>query len=316
MTGECLLPRAAATRGSTGTLFVTCLGIDAMLELDTRGADPIRLEKRRWSLPAGPTGVAIDDAAGRAVVWSQFDGRLSIVDLAESARTHEDVAIQYEPVPEVAAIAMGRKLFHLTDDLRIANDGVACASCHPDGRDDAFTWSTPEGPRQTIMLAGRVPNTEPYGWQGKHGNLKAYLGNTFSRLGGSGVSGPELESLMGYIQKLPHPQEGLASSGHPGDAEKGKALFNDAEVGCASCHVGGHDVDKVVHDVGSKAVADVVPKFDTPSLRYVSGSAPYFHDGRYKTLEALLNANDAEMGHTLQLTAHQRTDLTAYLEAL
>jgi hypothetical protein len=317
MSGECLLPRAAATRGSTGTLFVTCLGIDAMLELDTRGADPIRLEKRRWTVPSGPTGVAIDDAGGRAVVWSQFDGRLSIINLqGDASRTPESVAVQYEPVPEVAAIAMGRKLFHLTDDTRIANDGVACASCHPDGRDDAFTWSTPEGPRQTIMLAGRVPNTEPYGWQGKHGNLKAYLGNTFSRLGGSGVSGPELDSLMAYIQKLPPPQGQGLPEGHPGDADKGKSLFYDADVGCASCHVGGQDVDKVVHDVGSKAIADTVPKFDTPSLKFVRGSAPYFHDGRYKTLADLLNASDTEMGHTMQLTAHQRTDLTAYLESL
>lgn len=318
MSRECLLPRAAAARGTTGTLLVTCLGIDAMLELDTRGSDPIRLEKRRWLLPAGPTGVAVDDAAGRAVVWSQFEGRLSVVDLGgDRPRAPESMAVESDIAPSVMQVALGRQLFNLTDDTRIANDGVACASCHPEGRDDAFTWSTPEGPRQTIMLAGRVPNTEPYGWQGKHGNLKQYLGNTFSRLGGSGLNGAELDALMVYIQHLPGPPDDPSTRGFANaSVEEGKQLFFDADLACASCHVEGGGVDKVVHDVGSKAVADMTPKFDTPSLKFVRGTAPYFHDGRYKTLDDLLNARDSEMGHTLQLTAHQRTALSSYLESL
>ena len=61
------------------------------------------------------------------------------------------------PGPEPAArhqgswvtpqIARGRALFRVTDDGRLSRDGRACASCHPDGRDDALTWSTPDGPR-------------------------------------------------------------------------------------------------------------------------------------------------------------------------
>ncbi len=314
LTEECLLPRAAATRGSTGTLFITCLGVDKLLEVDTRGADPSRLERRRWSMPAGPTGVAVDDAGGRAIVWSQFEAKLSIVDIASPKKGEiVSVAVDYEPAPEVAAIARGRQLYHTTDDLRISNDGVACASCHPEGRDDAFTWSTPEGPRQTIMLAGRSVDTAPYGWQGKHGDLKTYLGNTFSRLGGSGVQGAELEALIAYLEKMPAPPEMVA---HQESIAEGKELFHDASLGCASCHVGGEGVDKVTHDVGSKAFADLDVKFDTPSLRFIKGTAPYFHDGRYKTLEEMLSAADNEMGHTLHLTAGQRKALASYMETL
>ncbi len=314
MTEECLLPRSAATRGSTGTLFVTCLGVDTLVELDTRGADPSRLERRRWSLPAGPTGVAVDDANGRVVVWSQFDAKLSIVDVSSPKKGEViSVAVDYDPAPEVAAIARGRQIYHTTDDLRISNDGVACASCHPDGRDDAFTWSTPEGPRQTIMLAGRSVETAPYGWQGKHGDLKTYLGNTFTRLGGSGVQGAELEALIAYLEKMPAPPQMAA---HGDTIAEGKALFHDAQLGCAGCHVGGKGVDKTTHDVGSKAFADLETKFDTPSLQYIRGTAPYFHDGRYKTFEEMLSASDNEMGHTLHLTSAQRTSLAAYLETL
>jgi DNA-binding beta-propeller fold protein YncE len=314
MTEECLLPRSAATRGSTGTLFITCLGVDKLVEVDTRGADPSRLERRRWSMPAGPTGVAIDDQGGRAVVWSQFDAKLSIVDVS-SAKKGEivSVAVDYEPAPEVAAIARGRQIFHTTDDLRISNDGVACASCHPEGRDDAFTWSTPEGPRQTIMLAGRSVETAPYGWQGKHGDLKSYLGNTFSRLGGSGVQGAELEALIAYLEKMPAPPEMVSEQVA---VAEGKQLFHDAQLGCATCHVGGNGVDKTTHDVGSKSFADLEVKFDTPSLRFISGTAPYFHDGRYKNLDEMLSATDNEMGHTLHLTSGQRKALASYLGTL
>lgn len=312
MTQECLLPRAAASRGSNGTLFVTCLGADTLLELDTRGADPIRLERRRWSMPAGPTGLALDDSGARAVVWSQFEGVATIVDL-KTDRV-DLVTVSYEPTPEARRLALGRQIFHTTDDLRIANDGVACASCHPEGRDDAFTWSTPEGPRQTIMLAGRAPNTAPYGWQGKHGDLKQYLGNTFSRLGGSGIQGAELEALVSYLEKMPSPTQ-LAGHTTP-LVDEGRELFMDATLGCASCHVGGRGVDKVTHDVGSRAIADTDNKFDTPSLLFVKGTGPYFHDGRYKTLDAMLGAQDSQMGHTLHLTARQRQSLEAYLKSL
>ena len=57
-------------------------------------------------------------------------------------------------------------------------------------------------------------------------------------------------------------------------------------------------------------------KFDTPSLRGISGTAPYFHDGRFETLDALLASPDHSMGKTLQLTRKDRIALTAYLETL
>ena len=45
-------------------------------------------------------------------------------------------------------------------DRRISADGRVCASCHPDGREDGVAWVTPEGPRQTPMLAGRLGKGE------------------------------------------------------------------------------------------------------------------------------------------------------------
>lgn len=315
---ECLLPRSATVRGSSGSLFVTCLGIDAVVELDTRGLDPARLERRRWTVPSGPTGIAIDDRAGRAVVWSQFDSQVSVIDLTAAS---EDTAVKYARLTPLGATTaefqLGRRIFHATDDRRISSDGTACASCHPDGREDMMTWSTPDGPRQTLMLAGRTEATAPYGWLGKHDNLKTYVTNTFTRLGGSGMTGADLEGLVAYLDGMRGPNLEGAPVVHKGELlARGKELFFDEQQGCATCHVGGPGTDKVHHDVGSKATADLAGEFDTPSLRFVSGTAPYFHDGRYDTLEAVLSANDSKMGHTMHLSKRDVGALTAYLEKL
>src|SRR5262249_20595165 len=126
------------------------------------------------------------------------------------------------------AYARGRRLFHMTDDPRISSDGAACASCHPDGRDDALTWATPDGPRQTIMLAGRLDGTGPYGWMGKHDSLHTYVTNTFTRLGGTGVVGDDLDALITYLRKLPGPT--LPEGSPSALAARGKSLFFDGQA--------------------------------------------------------------------------------------
>src|SRR5206468_3441016 len=109
------------------------------------------------------------------VVWSQFDRQLAIVSLGAADAAVAIVQPTWTKESKLSAeLAFGRKLFHHTDDPRISQDGRACASCHPDGREDALTWSTPEGPRQTIMLAGRVAASAPYGWIGAHRDIKEH----------------------------------------------------------------------------------------------------------------------------------------------
>lgn len=322
--GECLLPRSAATNPSDGALFVTCLGIDAVLELDSRGIDPMRLERRRWNVPAGPTGIAIDTGGKRAVVWSQFDRELSVIDLDSEGEAVKRVAASRKAKSEITPeIAWGRRLFHRTDDPRIAKDGRACASCHPDGREDALTWSTPDGPRQTIMLAGRTHSTAPFSWMGNHSNLRAHVKETFRRLGGMGLPDTpgnkgEIDALIAYLGSMRGPSiEGArADEDQMKLVARGRDLFFEDAQGCATCHVGGSGTDSAKHDLGMSAASHARGAFDTPALRFVSGTAPYFHDGRYATLEELLLGSDGKMGHTLQLSRQDVTALKAYLETL
>ena len=61
---------------------------------------------------------------------------------------------------------------------------------------------------------------------------------------------------------------------------------------------------------------DIQTSFDTPSLEFIGGTAPYFHDGRYATLEALLADPESSMGHSASLPAEDRAALAAYLRSL
>jgi mono/diheme cytochrome c family protein len=315
---RCALQRAA-TAGKAG-LFVTCLGENSVVLFDSDALNPHDVQLRKWSVPSGPTAIALDEEHDRAIVWSQFAHALTTLAIGEAGdakprpfalssmtlvRTHED-----------AAFERGRALFHSTTDRRISSDGRACASCHPDGRDDTLVWSSPKGPRQTPMLAGRLEGAAPFGWNGDASTVSLHLVQTVKRLGGAGLEGEDKEALMAYLRGMRSPMEkvGRASA----DAiERGLAIFQSEATGCAGCHGGSGDLpDGAQHDVKSRSSSDLQAKFDTPSLKFVGGSAPYFHDGRYPDLRTLLVKSDGKMGHTKHLSSGDLADLEAYLETL
>jgi mono/diheme cytochrome c family protein len=319
---DCLLPRGAAVDEARGSLFVACVDIHAVIELDPRRGDPARAEKRRFMVAAGPTGVAVDTAAEEAFAWSQFARALDILPLGD-ARASRSYMGSYQSIRvplgeddlDDGEIGHGRALFHASGDKRIARDGRACASCHPDGRDDGLVWPTPDGPRQPPMLAGRLAGTAPYSWSNGHATVAEHLTTTFKRLGGTGLDARSLAALIAYVTSLPGPRR-PDRAGDP-EVARGRSLFADPGVGCTACHrEEAAFTDGSMHDVSSRALGDASAKFDTPSLRFVGGTAPYFHDGRYASLRALLRAKDSAMGNTGHLGEEDLEALEAYLESL
>lgn len=317
--GECILPRAATVDTASQSLLVACLGIDAIVAYDAASATPGSVEKARWDVGSGPTGIAVDADQHRAVVWSQFERTVDVIDLATATVTEKEPArperiplAQLEK-PLTMQVMLGRQIFNTVGDTRISRDGRACASCHPDGRDDSITWATPDGPRRTVMLAGRIEGTEPFAWGGSSKDLREHLHHTFDRLSGQGLRSVDLEALAAYVQSLPPPPR--AAVPHADLVAKGKVIFESKEAECSTCHAAGRQ-DGKTHDVGSRHHADRKVEFDTPSLSFVSGRAPYFHDGRYATLHELLVESDGTMGHTAHLSAADVDALEAYLLSL
>lgn len=82
----------------------------------------------------------------------------------------------------------------------------------------------------------------------------------------------------------------------------GRGLFI-GKARCISCHMGPNLSDQVFHNVGAKPKSLLTDygrelitrresdrfKFRTPSLRFINKTAPYFHDGRFSTLEEIID---------------------------
>jgi mono/diheme cytochrome c family protein len=96
----------------------------------------------------------------------------------------------------------------------------------------------------------------------------------------------ELDLLVAYMLSLEAPTSPYSFD----DAviELGRQTFEDQ--GCADCHAGAAGTDLQSHDVGTgnPEVEQYGLTFDTPSLRYLWLSAPYFHDGSAGSLRSVL----------------------------
>jgi DNA-binding beta-propeller fold protein YncE len=319
---ECLLPRSAAYDAKHQSLLVGCFGVDRVVAYDATAASPVAAATKSWQVASGPSGIALDPPRDRAVVWSQFERVVDVFPLVDPASESEPgkqppvtrIALAQPAHPQAIGIALGRILFHRSGDERISADGRACASCHPDGRDDGLTWATPNGPRRTMMLAGRVDESTPFSWSGSEHTFEDHVGITFSRLRGRGLNGVELDALTEYVATLAPPS---ATPSKPNDqVARGETIFRSEAAGCSACHTGGRMSDNLHHDVVSKTRADRSGSFNTPSLRFVGAGGPYYHDGRYATLHQLLTDGKRKMGHTAQLTPPEVDALEAYLRSL
>jgi mono/diheme cytochrome c family protein len=304
-------PRAAATVGDV--LLVASHGTGELVELDARSLDPALAPRRIFRVGEGPTGIDVDPRTDIAVVWSQNSHDLAVVSLGSG--DVDTIPVADDPLR--ADISRGRALFHAEDDRRISRDGRACATCHPEGRDDGVVWRLGDGPRQTLTLAGHVENG-PYGWHGVHATLDGNIRETIMRLGGSGLSDADLAALASYIREgMFVPKRPAPPAASEALVARGRELYTSEKLGCNNCHdLNRGTSDREVHDVGSKASGESRTAFRTPPLGMLEATAPYFHDGRYATLEALLDDNLDRMGQTTHLAADDRAALLAFLRTL
>jgi cytochrome c peroxidase len=119
-------------------------------------------------------------------------------------------------------------------------------------------------------------------------------------------------------------------------AQRGLKIFK-GKGHCTACHVGGSLTDRSYHnlgvgmdakkpDIGREAVSKLEGDrgaFKTPTLREIKKTAPYMHDGRFKTLEDVVEfytkggiANEYldEEIYELKVTAQDKKDLVTFLK--
>lgn len=181
--------------------------------------------------------------------------------------------------------------------------------------------------RQTPMLAGRVAAKGPYGWHAQNPDIVARVleGFELHRWDPDGSSAAERKlravPLAAFLRVglVPPPRETHELTT---EEKHGKELFESDAVGCSGCHDPAHEyTDRKSYPLTQlmtpKGYAeDPNNAFKTPSLMFVAGTAPYFHDGSAPTLEALIDNNGERMGHTAQLAKEDRKALVAFLKTL
>ncbi|MFO0619253.1 MAG: c-type cytochrome [Polyangiaceae bacterium] len=181
-------------------------------------------------------------------------------------------------------------------------------------------------PRQTPMLAGRLSSAGPYGWHAESTRLQERVDAGFrlhrwNRMGNGGGTGNAALHLVPFLRKglVPPP---VAKHELTPEEASGKRIYEGATADCARCHgPDGEPKDRsptalTVLPTMSGFEAEDDPKFKPPNLQFVGGSAPYMHDGRYDSLESLIDDNHDRMGRTAHLTAPERAALIAYLRTL
>jgi cytochrome c len=201
----------------------------------------------------------------------------------------------------------GHTIFHSN-----AGASIACASCHAEGAEDGRTWDFAcEGARRTQSLSSGISGTEPFHWNGDMKTFPVLMENVFV----GRMSGPELapEQVTAALYWIDHqPLVPVAAPADPAAVARGRLLFNDKSVGCASCHNGDKFTNNMTADVGTDGT------FQVPSLLNVAARAPYMHDGCAPTLTDRFGpcGGGDHHGLTSPLGAAQIADLVAYLQTL
>ena len=104
--------------------------------------------------------------------------------------------------------------------------------------------------------------------------------------------------------------------------ERGQEIFESKAAQCATCHVAqGGMTDRKAHELAALPLregfdAEDDRAYKTPSLWFIEGTAPYFHDGSAATLDELVKNNGTRMGSTAQLSADDQRALVAYMRTL
>jgi mono/diheme cytochrome c family protein len=201
----------------------------------------------------------------------------------------------------------GHAIFHSNTGA-----GIACASCHGEGRDDGHVWTFDgSGPRRTPSLLGTIKDTAPYHWNGEMLDISMLVDEVMTlRMSGPLLDGAYKDALQSWLFALPAPAAPAPSD--PAAVARGKALFESSATGCTTCHTGPMLTTALTVDVGTGG------SFQVPSLIGVGERAPYLHDGCAATLEQRFDPScgGSKHGTTSQLAPAEIADMVAYLKTL
>lgn len=263
----------------------------------------------------------------------------------------------YLPAPEgnpltAEKIEQGRRLFF---DSRLSRDNsVSCSSCHDperafsDGRAIALGVSGRKGHRNSPALINRGYGRSFF-WDGRVASLEEQVLKPIEDPNEMDLPLAEAAARVGLApdeiaRALASFVRSILSGDSPFDRyingdraaltpeqQAGLQLFR-GKANCTSCHFGPNFTDERLHNTGiawrDGKLADPGAgngNFKTPTLREISRTAPYMHDGSLETLGEVIeyynrggNRNpqlDTDL-RPLNLTETEKRSLIFFLRAL
>jgi YVTN family beta-propeller protein len=344
-------PWEAALSPDGKRLYTIYAGTDDMNVSDVIDDDYKEIE--RYGLPRRvgktPRAVRVSPDGKEVYISNTLDFTITVHD-ANNMRTL--ATIKACDPPKSPEWVRGKYLFNTARYPMTSRSWIACSSCHPDGHSDGRVWKNPEGLRKTPPMFG-LAHTHPLHWSADRDEVQdfEYTIKGLLMQGAGFLSRSQMKRKVGFEPVELEEKTGGRSKDldaiaiysnsfeftlspnipAPGklhaDAERGKALFFDKTVGCASCHSGPYYTDSSLqkpfklHDVGTgkdDPGEKMGPKYDTPTLLGVYRSAPYLHHGKARTLlDVLTTCNKGDKhGKTSHLKKEQLDDLVAFLKSL
>jgi mono/diheme cytochrome c family protein len=322
-----------------GRLLVTAGGTHELLSLS---ATDLPWTQISGSEVMDPT-LAVDrerfhrlDLGGRPLgVCIAPDGRTAFVADALLDSVHEiglagPVALRSFSVAPAAAPSeaqqlarAGEAIFH--DARRSLDQWYSCHTCHYEGGGNTVTFDTlndgSTGTYKTVLPMWGVARTGPWTWHGRQPDLTAALEKSLiESMQGPKPSRDDLVALAAYVESLEPPPSPFvdADGGLSAAARRGRELFESRRAGCTSCHAGPDFTSPDVHDVGLSGPDDRWREFSPPTLRGLHRKTRYMHDGRGKSLAAMLAGphGPAAVSGLEPLSPAEIEDLVAYLKSL
>lgn len=283
--------------------------------------------RTRIKLPGnGPRALAL--CGDKAYVAFYFSDSLVAVNLPAAGAKHpidpgelNSLALSTAPEPTLNSARRGEMLFN--DGTLCFQGWQSCATCHSsDGRVDGMNWDllndgigNPKNVK-SLLLSFQTP---PVMSMGVRADAAAAVRAGIRYI--LFASPPEeVATCIGeYIRNLkPIPSPHLVRGQLSAAAQRGRKLFTDSKVGCATCHRPPFYTDLKPHDIGTGKFDRPNDQFYTPSLVELWRTAPYLHDGSAATVvEAITTHNPKNLrGHTSQLSPEQISDLVEFLLSL
>lgn len=261
----------------------------------------------------------------------------------------------------VEGVQLGRKLYY--DKILHPQGTKSCASCHIQG----LAFSSNQGP---VLAHINLAFTDRFMWNGLiSGTLEdamrfevdeffktdisklqndADYPKLFHKAFGSGLITSKrvadalaqfVRTLNSYQSKYDQKLQGMAT--FTAAEWNGYDIFFTERGDCFHCHTGALFTDNLMHNnaldaspsLGHAAVSGSngdIGKYKTPTLRNIEFTAPYMHDGRFETLEEVVDfyCDGLQYSPTVDplmknvstggvnLTYQERQDLIAFLKTL